>query len=202
MNGSREKSNVDTCQMLIVNGFAQIYGNQVVLLQHRELKDFMLCIWWDQLGILYYELLKLNEIITVVQSCLIPLQTVHNYFSAWQGSSTSCDVNHTFSIRNFYPIHYMHRLLLVHIDCTWAGWVALHMIIRDQKLDRFVDNLKRWSVPPMRYPYAVSCHGAKAMLCIWWRQLGGVYCKPTESDQLILRRVKVWGPIISDVFYF
>ena len=24
----------------------------------------MLCIWWDQLGVVYYELLKLNETIT------------------------------------------------------------------------------------------------------------------------------------------
>jgi len=29
-------------------------------------KKFMLCIWWDQLGVVYYELLKPNEIITGV----------------------------------------------------------------------------------------------------------------------------------------
>ena len=27
-------------------------------------KELMLCIWWDQLGVVYYELLKPNEIIT------------------------------------------------------------------------------------------------------------------------------------------
>ena len=27
-------------------------------------KKFMLCIWWDQLGVVYYELLKPNETIT------------------------------------------------------------------------------------------------------------------------------------------
>jgi len=27
-------------------------------------KNLMLCIWWDQLGVVYYELLKPNETIT------------------------------------------------------------------------------------------------------------------------------------------
>ena len=27
-------------------------------------KKLMLCIWWDQLGVVYYELLKSNETIT------------------------------------------------------------------------------------------------------------------------------------------
>jgi len=40
----------------------------LAMLQHRQPnihgKKLMLCIWWDQLGVVYYELLKPNETIT------------------------------------------------------------------------------------------------------------------------------------------
>jgi len=45
------------------------HGNHLAMLQHPQPsrihgKKLMLCIWWDQLGVVYYELLKLNETIT------------------------------------------------------------------------------------------------------------------------------------------
>ena len=45
------------------------HGDHLAMLQHRQSsrifleKELMLCIWWDQLGVVYYEL-KPNEIIT------------------------------------------------------------------------------------------------------------------------------------------
>ena len=48
------------------------HGDCPVMLQRRRLgrmsnihaAKIMLCIWWDQVGVIYYELLKLNETIT------------------------------------------------------------------------------------------------------------------------------------------
>ena len=42
-------------------------------------KKLMLCIWWDQLGVVYYELLKLNETITraLYRTQLMRLSRVH-----------------------------------------------------------------------------------------------------------------------------
>jgi len=45
------------------------HGDHLAMLQHRQSsrifleKELMLCIWWDQLGVVYFEL-KPNEIIT------------------------------------------------------------------------------------------------------------------------------------------
>jgi len=44
------------------------------------------------------------------------------------------------------------RLPLVQIDDAWTVWAALHIIWRYQKLYRWLDNLKRWSVFPTRFP--------------------------------------------------
>jgi len=59
---------------VVKNGFITIiqrrgnHGDHLAMLQHRQSnihgKKLMLCIWWDQLGVMYYELLKPNETIT------------------------------------------------------------------------------------------------------------------------------------------
>ena len=41
-------------------------------------KKLMLCIWWDQLGVVYYELLKPNETITGVPLLGYTVSTEHN----------------------------------------------------------------------------------------------------------------------------
>jgi len=38
--------------------------SQAELYIYNHGKKLMLCIWWDQLGVVYYELLKPNETIT------------------------------------------------------------------------------------------------------------------------------------------
>jgi len=45
------------------------HGDHLAMLQHRQpsrifIEKNMLCIWWDQFDVVYYELLKPNETIT------------------------------------------------------------------------------------------------------------------------------------------
>jgi len=50
--------------------------------------------------------------------------------------------------------HCSFRLPLVLIDDAWPVWAALRIIWRYQKLYRWLDSFKRWSVLPTRYSHA------------------------------------------------
>ena len=58
---------------------------QHLQLSHIHGKKLLLCIWWDQLGVVYYELLKPNEKITgaVYQTQLMRLCRALKEKRAW-----------------------------------------------------------------------------------------------------------------------
>ena len=55
--------------------------------------------------------------------------------------------------------HCSFRLPLVPIDDAWPVWAALHMVWRYQKLYRWLDSLKKWSVLPTRSTWSTRKMG-------------------------------------------
>ena len=139
----------------------------------------MLCIWWDQLGVVYYKLLKSNETITgaLYRTQLMRLSRAlkekrAHYYSKHDKIILLHDnarphvaapvkiylKTFKWEILPHPPIifskHCSFRLSLVSIDDAWPDWAALHIIWRYQKLYQWLDSLKRWSVL-LRYPHAI-----------------------------------------------
>ena len=129
----------------------------------------LLCIWWNQQGLAYYELLKRNEIITRSLSTTtdafelsiegktpaIWAETRQTDFATLQRSVICCKTGETYLETLKWEVlphpsylhtrHFPFRLLLVPIDDTWPGWTALPFLWRCQKMDRPLDNLKKLS---------------------------------------------------------
>ena len=132
----------------------------------------LLCIWWDQLGVVYYELLKPNETITgaVYWTQLMRLswalkeKRAHCYFR----NDKVILLHDNARPHVAAPIKtYLETLkwgVLPHPPCWpdiapsdfhlfWSmthglSESALYIIWNYQKLGRFVDRLKRWSILP------------------------------------------------------
>ncbi|UYV68430.1 hypothetical protein LAZ67_5004295 [Cordylochernes scorpioides] len=86
-------------------------------------KKLMLCIWWDQLGVIYYELLQPNETITG-----------ERYQQQLMRLSRALKIKR--------PL-YAKRLAHVPFDDTWPGRAALHFLRRGEKMGQCLDRLKR-----------------------------------------------------------
>jgi len=116
-------------------------------------KKTHLCIWWDQLGVVYYELLKPNETITgtLYGTQLMRLSRAlkekrAHYYSKHDKiillhdnarSHVAAPVKtylETFKWSSTSPAvfsrHCSFRLPLVPIDDAWPVWAALHIIWR------------------------------------------------------------------------
>ena len=139
-------------------------------------KKLMLCIWWDQLGVVYYELLKPNETITGVfyrtqlmrLSRALKEKRAHYYSrhdkiillhdNAWP--HVTAPVKTYLEILKWEVLpHPPYSPDIAPSDyhlfrsMTHGLWAALHIIWRYQKLYRWLDSLKRW-ILPTQYPHA------------------------------------------------
>ena len=135
----------------------------------------MLCIWWDQLGVVYYELLKLkqSQAVGIERNWCVwaehwktngrntEMRDTIKWF--WQCSIPCCesgqDILGNVEMGNPTPLAVFSRrcslwLSLVSINGTRPGWPALLVLWRSKKLDRFVDSLERWPVFSTRDSYA------------------------------------------------
>jgi len=139
----------------------------------------MLCIWWDQLGVVYYELLKPTETITDdrYQTQLMRLSR------ALKDKRPQYNERHDKVICSMTMLDPMLRkwtyletlkwevlpavfsrrcslwLSLVSINDTRSSWPALPVLWRSKKLDRFVHSFKRWPVFSTRDSYATRKMG-------------------------------------------
>ena len=134
----------------------------------------MFCIWWDQLGVVCYELLKSSETITGdrYRMQLMRLsralkkrphyQERHDsYPPAWQCLATcrktGQDIVGDVEVGDLtspaiLSRRYSFRLPFVSIDGTRPGSAAFLLLRRSQKMDRFVDRLIRRIVFSRWYP--------------------------------------------------
>ena len=138
----------------------------------------MLCIWWDQLGVVYYELLKPNETIYwgSLPNTLMRLSRALKEKRAHYSRHDKIILLHDnarphvatpiktyletlkWEVLSHSP-YCSFPLSFIPIDNAWPVWAALHIIWRYQKLYRWLDNLKRWSVLPTRYPHVTRKMG-------------------------------------------
>jgi len=140
-------------------------------------KKLMLFIWWDQLGVVYYELLKPKTITgTLCRTQLMRLSRAlkekrAHYYSRHDKIILLHDNVRPYvavSVKTYLEIfkweillavfsrHCSFRLPLVPIDDAWPVWAAFLIVWRYQKLYRWLNSLKRWSVFPMRFPHATK----------------------------------------------
>ena len=125
----------------------------------------MLCVWWDQKGVIYYELLKPGETVNTkrYQQQLIDLnrsllkkrleyQKRQGHFSPWQCSITygKTSLGHVGSTQlgSSTPCGLLirlgsFRLRLVCIDGSRTCWAALWFIRRCEKMTRWMVRGKR-----------------------------------------------------------
>lgn len=99
-------------------------------------KKLMLCIWWDKLGVLYYELLQSNKVSHWSSNSPNMPKDMTKSFSTttlglmWQKSSKTL-------WRRFNEMSCLTR----RIHQIWPGRATLHFLRRSQKLDRFLVRL-------------------------------------------------------------
>ena len=141
----------------------------------------MLCIWWDQL-VVYYELLKPNETIT---GALYRIQLMRlsralkekraHYYSRHDKiillhdnarSHIAAPVKTYLETLKWEVLPRTHPQYSPDIAPSdhllrsmTHGLSEQHFIWRYQKLYRWLDSLKRWSVLPTRYPHATRKMG-------------------------------------------
>ena len=137
------------------------------------------CSAWDQLGVVYYELLKSTETITGDRyrtqlmrlsramkdkrpqynekhdNVILQHDNARPMLRKWS--------RHTWKRWNgkSYLTRRILQTLLPLITCfdQWPGWPALSVLWRNKKLDRFMDSLKRWPVFSTRDLYATRKMG-------------------------------------------
>ena len=99
-------------------------------------KKLLLCIWWDQLGVVYSELLKPNEAITgaVYQTQLMRL--------SWALKEKRA---------HYYSRHDI--VILLHDNTCPHVAAPIKIYLETLKWEVFY-RLKRWSIFPRWYPYA------------------------------------------------
>lgn len=130
-------------------------------------KKLMLYIWWDQLGVIYFELLKPNETINGDRYRLQlmrlnrALKEKRSQYEERHEKVILLHDNarpHTAKVVQQYletlrweilpppaifPRHSPFRLPFVPVDATRLGWAELHDLWGHQKLARFLDRVKR-----------------------------------------------------------
>lgn len=129
----------------------------------------MLCIWWDQFGVVYYELFKPSETIKgnryKTQLMCLSQHWKTNSCNTTRGMikwfcsmtlldptlQTGQDVTGEVEKGSATPPTILFRrcslgLSPVSIHGTWHGWSALSIVWRSRALDRFVDRLKWWPI--------------------------------------------------------
>ena len=160
------------------------HGDHLAMLQHRQPnihgKKLMLCIWWDQLGVVYYELLKPNETITgaLYRTQLMRLSRAFkekrtHYYSRHDKiillhdnarPHVAAPVKTLETLKWEVLPHSPYSLDIAssdyHLFRTMThGLSEQHIIWKYQKLYRWLDSLKRWSVLSTRYPHATRKMG-------------------------------------------
>lgn len=135
-----------------------------------HVSKIMLCIWWDQLGVVYYELLKLSKNITRrcdrTQLCFWAKNWMTNGCNKtrstikWFFCMTMLDLKlqkwsrHTgkrWNRKCYSPAIFTRRYCSLALSAdsihgVRPEWQALPILWRSQQWDRFVDLFKRW--PP------------------------------------------------------
>ena len=136
----------------------------------------MLCFWWDQFGVVYYETLKPNETITgrLVSNAtdafepsiegeiaIVPRGTRQSYPLAWQCSATCSgtgqDILENAKMGGLTPPSVLprrcsFRLPFVSINGIRPGSSEFPLLWKIHKIDRFINRLKRRVVFSRWYP--------------------------------------------------
>ena len=145
-------------------------------------KKLMLCILWDKLGLIYWELSKPNEMIAgdVYRRQLMRLKEamqkerpIFHKIILQHDNATCCfggqNILGSAELWSLTPSavfdrHCPFRLPLVSGDDSWRGWAALHFLWGMQKMGEFLDRLRRRRV--LRTWMSKGCSKQQAILWI------------------------------------